>query len=76
MEIIFNSPKEIVTVPQVTKTVSSITIVRMVDFPQRKTVYAETIEAGRVMLWEGDAYDTIGQWTDTDVENRIQEIYA
>lgn len=26
-------------------------------------------------LWEGDTYDTIGQWTDTDVDNRITEIF-
>jgi hypothetical protein len=76
MEIVFDSPKEIVAVPQTTKTLSSITIQRMIDFPQRKTVYIETLEIGRVVLWEGDAYDAIGQWTDTDVENRIKEIYA
>lgn len=25
-------------------------------------------------LWEGDAYDLAGQWTDSDVDNRILEL--
>lgn len=25
-------------------------------------------------LWEGDAYHSIGNWTDTDVNNRILEL--
>ena len=76
MEITFNPPKEIVTVPQLTKTVSSLTITRLVDFPQMKKVYAETIKIGRITLWEEEAYDAIGQWTDTDVMNRLNELYA
>lgn len=28
-----------------------------------------------IVLWEGAAYDAIGQWTDTDVTKRIKEIY-
>jgi hypothetical protein len=30
---------------------------------------------GKITLWEGDAYTAIGQWTDTDVEGRLLEIY-
>jgi hypothetical protein len=26
----------------------------------------------QIVLWEGDAYDTIGQWTDVDVQNKIK----
>jgi hypothetical protein len=26
------------------------------------------------ILWEGNAYDNIGQWTDVDAKNRIEEI--
>ena len=29
----------------------------------------------QVILWEGDAYDAIGQFTDTDVASRIEEIF-
>jgi hypothetical protein len=28
-----------------------------------------------ITLWEGSAYDAIGQWTDTDVTNRLNELY-
>jgi len=30
---------------------------------------------GKITLWEGSSYDSIGQWTDADVANRIKEIY-
>jgi hypothetical protein len=31
---------------------------------------------GTVVLWEGQAYDVIGQWTDQDVEDRIIELFS
>lgn len=30
----------------------------------------------RIILWEGASYDAIGQWTDTDVTNRVLELYS
>lgn len=76
MEITFNAPKEVVIVAQQSKTVDQITIFSIQDFPSRKLVQANTREIGVVVLWEGEAYDTIGQWTDADVINRINELYA
>jgi len=76
MEITFNSPKDLIVVPQQNKTIEQITISSIQDFPKRKLVQAITKEIGIIVLWEGTSYDTIGQWTDTDVENRIKEIYA
>lgn len=76
MEITFASSKTIITVPQVTKTVNSIKIYQLIDQPDIKRVTAFTNEVGRVVLWDGAAYDAIGQWTDTDVVNRINEIYS
>lgn len=29
-----------------------------------------------VTLWEGDAYDAIGAWTDADVDARIEELLS
>jgi hypothetical protein len=29
-----------------------------------------------VDLWEGADYDTIGQWTDTDVTNKLLSLYS
>ena len=75
MEIIFDPPKNIVRVPEMRTTISTITIMEMTDSPERKSVYAMTRELGRIILWEGAAYDAIGQWTDADVENRINELY-
>lgn len=75
MEITFNTPKEIVTTPEVKKEVSSLNIMLITDMPDRKIVYAVTSDRFNIILWEGTAYDAIGQWTDTDVVNRINEIY-
>jgi hypothetical protein len=30
----------------------------------------------QVILWSGDEYDNIGQWTDVDVQVRIKELYT
>ena len=75
MEITFTSPKTIVAVPQVTKTLSSINIIQIVDIPDSKRVVAVTVELGRIVLWDDTAYDAIGQWTDASVLKRINEIY-
>jgi hypothetical protein len=81
MKITFEEPKEItltsekvILKPKKTKLVSEIKIVSMTDFPLTKKVIVNTIELGRITLWEGDAYDEIGQWTDSDVNARILEI--
>ena len=76
MEIIFDAPKEI-TVREAKKSIiDKIDVLQLVDIPSSKMVLAITREVGRITLWEGDAYDNIGQWTDTDVINRIQQMYA
>jgi hypothetical protein len=46
----------------------------MVDKPSLKEVKVITRELGSITLWEGDEYDAIAQWTDTDVINRIKEL--
>ena len=57
-------------------TVSAITINRMVDFPGERKVVVHTHEVGELLLWQGEEYDAIGQWTDTDVALRIVEILS
>jgi hypothetical protein len=74
MKITFESPKEVVVVKELKRTVGEITVTEVVDYPERKSVKAFTLELGVFDLWEGAAYDAIGQWTDTDVINRITEI--
>lgn len=73
MEINFN-PTDVVVVTEQTKTLSQITILQMVDMPSSKEVRVMTRELGPITLWSGAEYDAIGQWTDTDVENRIKEL--
>ncbi len=76
MEINLNSPYEAVLIERRTKTIEKITVRSIIDFPSEKRVVAQIREIGEpVVLWSGDAYDAIGQWTDTDVQNRLNEIY-
>ncbi len=76
MSISLNNPLTVVIQPEKTKTVSSLTISRVVDIPSQKIVrcFIEELEQP-VVLWEGAAYDSIGQWTDSDVNTRLNELY-
>ena len=54
---------------------SKIIISHIVDDYSRKKIIAHTRSfLGTVVLWEGEEYDSVGQWTDLDVKNRIIEI--
>lgn len=74
MKITFETSVEVVVVKELKRTVDEITVLEVVDSPERKTVRAFTQELGVFNLWEGAAYDAIGQWTDTDVINKITEL--
>ena len=57
--------------------IDKIEIHQMVDSPLKKTVWAHCRNyPNRILLWEGAAYDAIGQWTDTDITARILELYT
>jgi hypothetical protein len=59
-----------------TTEINTLTINRMVDLPVQKVVKVFIAELPMpVTLWEGDAYDAIGQWTDQDVIDRLNELY-
>lgn len=75
MEIVFNAPKQIVITPEVKKEVTSLKVVSITDIPNAKLVIARTEDMSNIRLWEGEAYDAIGQWTDADVIARINELY-
>lgn len=76
MEITINPPKDVVVTPERKRSVSKITIIEITDNPVKKSVVAKTNEMGFIMLWKDADYDNIGQWTDTDVQNRIIEIFS
>ena len=76
MAIQFTTPIELVIQKEEKKTISSLTIISVIDQPINKTVVVSTKEIGKFIIWQGAEYDAIGQWTDTDVQNRILEIYS
>jgi len=57
------------------KVIQEITIFRIIDMLFEKKVVVLTHELGDIVLWEGEAYDSIGQWTDKDVSERIKLLY-
>jgi hypothetical protein len=76
MKIQLTTPAEVIAQPQVMKTISSITIHSIMDMSSfEKNIIAHTSEFGSVVLWDGEAYDAIGQWTDSDVQARLFELF-
>lgn len=76
MKIQFDSKKIITIVKAQTKDFTEIEVMQVTDFNERKKVVANIKDIGQVVLWEGADYDAIGQWTDTDVVNKLKEIYG
>jgi hypothetical protein len=76
MEITLNAPKKIVLQEEKSKTVTKLTVNRVVDLPKQKVVrcFCEELDEA-VVLWEGAAYDAAGQWTDADVQARLTALY-
>ena len=72
-------PSEVVIkeIPAVQIKASSISINQIIDSPVTKKVTAFTNgPLGAIVLWSGDDYDTIGQWTNADVQNKILQLYS
>lgn len=77
LEVQFNEEKSIVIIKERVIKVDKIIIKEMIDIPSDKIVYVNTEGLpGRIVLWQDDQYDAIGQWTNQDVINRINELYA
>lgn len=74
MKITLDTEKEIVVVKEIKKTITEITVNQVTDLPEVKRVEAITNELGLVVLWQGEEYDAIGQWTDTDVINKLKSL--
>jgi hypothetical protein len=72
----FDSEKVIFKVPEKSVTGTKIEITEMIDKPKEKRVIAYTVGLpGYIILWEGEAYDLIGDWTNQNVIDRINELY-
>jgi hypothetical protein len=77
MQINLSNPKRVVLQEEKSKTVTTLTVNRIVDLPKKKIVRAFVEELDEpVVLWEAASYDAIGQWTDTDVQARLTELYS
>jgi hypothetical protein len=74
MKIILDVEKEIILVKEIRTTITEIKVLEVKDLPEQKRVEAITYELGLVLLWEGAEYDAIGQWTDTDVINKLKSL--
>ena len=70
-------PSEIIIkhIPAYTDKASKIEVSSIIDDSVAKRIIAKT-NLGGVVLWEGAAYDAIGQWTNTDVHNKLVELYV
>lgn len=68
MTITLSAATTQVIVPQKTKTITSLTVQRMVDLPAQKIVKVFVQELNDpIIVFSGASYDAVGQWTDTDV---------
>ena len=77
MQISLSNPKKVVLQEEKSKTVTTLTVSRIVDLPKKKMVRAFVEELDEpVVLWEASSYDAIGKWTDTDVQARLTELYS
>ena len=77
MQINLSNPKKVVLQEEKSKTITTLTVNRIVDLPKKKIVRAFVEELDEpVVLWEAASYDAIGQWTDTDVQARLTELYS
>ena len=75
MKATLSGQKTIITQPAITKTISEINVIYMIDNPIEKTLTVATKELGRVIVFEGQEYDDAGQWTDSDVINKLLTMY-
>jgi hypothetical protein len=81
MKIIFDVPRTTKLVPEkiIPEQVfsySSVTILKMFDLPNEREVKVQITEPPFfVVLWSGDDYDMIGDWTNQDVADRLGELF-
>lgn len=76
-----NEPKEFTLVPAVTMVADEVRTECITDYGNRveaTLLYIETSTGKNqeviITLWDGEDYINIGQWTDTDAQNRIIEL--
>jgi len=81
-EIILDVPKRVTIQTQQEVAIDAVRVIKGVlqeDWVSVKVpvnLYAENgdCQTKLLTLWEGEAYTAIGQYTDTDIDNRIKEL--
>ena len=77
MKITLETPKEQILVQEVKKSITTLTVQRMVDLPAKIEVKVFVKELNDpIVLWSGADYDAAGQWTDADVEAKLIELFS
>ena len=72
MTITLSAATTQVIVPQKTKTITTLTVQRMVDLPAQKIVKVFVQELNDpIIIFSGASYDAVGQWTDADVQTAL-----
>ena len=75
MKATLSGQKTIITQPAITKTISEINVMYMIDNPMEKKLTVVTKELGQLVAFEGQSYIDAGQWTDLDVIDRLLVMY-
>lgn len=69
--------KTITVQPAQTSTLTEVTLGRIIDIPSERVVRAFVREVNApFILWEGDAYEQIGDYTQSQINARILELIA
>jgi hypothetical protein len=77
MVVNLGGSQNIVTQPQTTMVCTTLTVLRVVDLPERQEVRALIKECGRfVILWSGGEYDSNMAWNKAAVEARLISLAA
>jgi len=73
LDINLTAPLSVVVQPEVRKTITALSIERIIDFPSQRKV-AVFVEGERIELdaLSGDNYDTPAEWTNDDVVNAVK----
>jgi len=72
LTVTFDSPVQI----RPNKTIDKLIVMKVMDDLSMKRAVALIHNYKALVLWEGSTYDAAGQWTDTDVINRVKELVA
>ncbi len=75
--LIITLPTEVVVreIPAVQIKTSTLEVLSVEDLSNQRKIVANTKELGPITLWENNTYDRIGQWTDSDIETRLIELF-